>query len=207
MDYHAAHGLEFDLFRWSLIFLPSVTVANGVTGFSAGTKANSDKRSLTRRSRQPLAILMSKSSWSSNRMVLTICLAFSGCAVAPPQTPTFVAERRNCAFESVIRYELARLRFPQHQTVCVEALEIFPNEPAQDPLQVQMVSHRLSNYKIIVTSKQEFPTRLWMQVHLTSTDGTTYLVYVTDEKNAGIFSLQKRGNSWVVVGVGPIIIV
>ena len=27
MDYHAAHGLEFDLFRWSLISLPSVTVA------------------------------------------------------------------------------------------------------------------------------------------------------------------------------------
>jgi len=139
-------------------------------------------------------------------MVLTICLAFSGCAVAPPQTPHLSQKDEIALFESVIRYELARLRFPQHQTVCVEALEIFPNEPAR-PAHVQAVSRRFSNYKIIVTSKQEFPTRLWMQVHLTSTDGTTYLVYVTDEKNAGIFSLQKRGNSWVVVGVGPIIIV
>jgi len=27
MDYHAAHGVEFHLFRWSLISLPCVAVA------------------------------------------------------------------------------------------------------------------------------------------------------------------------------------
>ena len=140
-----------------------------------------------------------------NRLLVTICLALSGCVALLPQTPRLSHEEEIKLFESAIRYELARLHVPQGQTVYVEALDIFSNEPAR-PADVQAVSRRFSNYKIIVTSKKEFLGSPWMQIHLTSTDGATYLVYVIDPKNADILSLQKRGNSWVVVAVGPIVI-
>jgi hypothetical protein len=96
-------------------------------------------------------------------MLVTICLAFSGCAVPPPQAPHLSHQDEIALFESVIRYELARLHFPQHQTVYVEALEIFPNEPAR-PAQVHAVAHRFPNHTIVVTSTKEFPSRLWMQI-------------------------------------------
>src|SRR5437588_2970342 len=92
-----------------------------------------------------------------------VCTAvlFVGCVTQPPalQTPPQLSHSDEvAAFESIVRYKLARLPFPRGSKVYLDAREIFPSNHHIGAAPVEELSRRISTHKIVLIRDEAYPT-------------------------------------------------
>jgi hypothetical protein len=143
---------------------------------------------------------------ASKAFLLAMTVLLAACVTQPPrpQVPQLPHREEIAAFEAIVRYKLAQLRFPRHTKVYVDAREIFPNmHIAEAP--VEELAHHITSHEIVFVGQRGFPSEQWLQIYLNSTDGEVFFFAVHDANHVNTYRLAKRDGKWTVVGIDPVI--